>query len=148
MLHGVEPQDILSFQCPVASHDWIVLPEHISAVPGAHSPPHFLVAASHTKVQGVEGLQAPIASHVWTFVVEPAVQRVAFGMQSPVHCPSPVQAPVHAVCIWFTPMLSQRNGVLFAPHVRVPGLHDPPQATALPVPVQAKGQVVVSCHRP
>jgi hypothetical protein len=85
MLHGVAPQDILSFQCPVASHDWIMLLEHISAVPGAHSPPHFLVAASHTNVHAAAGPQTPIALHVSNVVVEPAAHRVAFGAHSPVH---------------------------------------------------------------
>jgi hypothetical protein len=44
--------------------------------------------------------------------------------------------------------MSQRAGVLFAPHDRVPGLHMPPQAEAPPDPVHANGHVVVSCQRP
>jgi hypothetical protein len=148
MLHGVVPQLVMSFQWPVASHDCTVLPEHRFAVPGAHSPPQSFVVVSHTKVQAVDAPHAPLAPHVSTRFVEPAAQRVALGLHMPVHSPAPVHALAHAVCIWLVPVASHRNGVLFAPQVRVPGTHDPVHIVAVPVPPQANGHVAVSCQSP
>ncbi len=86
-LHGELTQTVPSIQCPVALHVCTVLPEHRFEGPGTHSPPHLLVAASHTNVQATAVLQCPVASQVWTVFAEP-LQRVAPGLQSPAHIPS------------------------------------------------------------
>jgi hypothetical protein len=148
MLQGVGAQLVLSFHWPVASHDCTVLFEQRSAMPGAHSPPQSCFVVSQTNVHAVDAPHVPFAPHVSTRVVLPAAHRVVPGLQSPMHTPSPTHAAMHGGCAWFVPVVSQRKGVLLAPHVRVPGLHMPPQAEVSPIPVHAKGHVVVSCQMP
>jgi hypothetical protein len=74
-------------------------------------------------------------------VVEPETQRVACALHSPPHTPSPVHTLGQGACGWSVPVASQREGVSFAPQVRVPGLHEPVQAVVSPLPLQAKLQV-------
>jgi hypothetical protein len=78
---------------------------------------------------------------------EPAAQRVVPGLQSPVQAPS-AHVFMQAACGWFVPLESHRNGVLSGPQLLVPGLQEPVQAVAVPVPVQAYGQIVVSRQMP
>jgi len=146
-LHGVGEQFVPFVHKPVALHDCTVLPEQRFAMPGAHSPPQSCFAASQTNVQAVGAPHLPIASHASTRVVDPAEQRVAPGRQSPVHAPA-AQAVVHAACVWFVPVASQRMGVLLAPQLLVPGLHIPVHAVVASEPVHANGHVVVSCQKP
>jgi hypothetical protein len=148
IVHGIVPHAVLSFQWPVASQDWTVLPEQRSAVPGEHSPPQPLVAGSQTNVHATAAPQCPFASQVSTPFRVVVEHRVVFGAQSPEQTPLPVHALAHAVCVWFVPESSHRSGALLAPHDRVPGLHEPTHATASPVPVHAKGHVMISCQTP
>lgn len=148
IVHGIVPHAVLSFQWLVASQDWTVLPEQRSAVPGEHSPLQLLVAGSQTNVHATAAPQCPFASQVSTPFGVVVEHRETFGAQSPAQTPLPVHAPAHTICIWFVPESSQRSGVLLAPQDRVPGLHDPPQATASPVPVHAKGHVMRSRQTP
>jgi len=85
----VPEQAVVVVQRP-AWHSRTLLPRHCLGSPGAHSPPHALVAGSQTNVQDVGGPQLPFASHVST-VVDPAAQRVSPGRHEPEHSPAPPQ---------------------------------------------------------
>ena len=89
-----------------------------------------------------------MASHSSAAVVEPAAQRVAYGLHSPVHWPAPLQTFVQAVCAWFVPVASHRYGVWLSPQLRVCGSQLPPHAVVAPEPLQTYWQVVVSRQIP
>jgi hypothetical protein len=97
-LHGVVAHTVTAVQNPAGLQVCTVLPEHCPGAPGTHSPPHWFVVGSHTYVHAAGAPHAPVASHVSTSVVEPAVQRVVAGTHSPVHVPLPVHTLAHGVC--------------------------------------------------
>ena len=141
LLQGTAVQLVTTVQCPLASHVCTAVPEHRFDGPGTHSPPHWLVAESHTKVHAVAGDQCPVASHVSIKFAEPATQRALPGLQSPPHVPLSVHTVAQGVSGWLIPAASHRKGVLPL-QLLVSGRHDPVQAVVGPLPLHTNGQRV------